>query len=129
MSYGAAASSTRSPARIVSSSIQSAIFRAGSPEEPHERVALDLVLPGIRLVEPLQVHQLPANGWQVRGFGHADQVEIRLGIVQGKQEGSDVASQPRTDVGMQAATRFDQGIPGYGLASHPHEILRHTTPR
>ena len=99
------------------------IVVSGSPKEPFERVALGLVLLGIRLLEPLQVHQLPANGGQVSGFGNADQAEVRLGIMKGEQEGGDVAGQPRTDVCMQTATRIDQGIQGHVLASHPHEFF------
>ena len=57
----------------------------GSLEETFERVALGLMLLGICFLELLEVHQLPANGRQVSGFGQADQAEVRLGIVKGEQ--------------------------------------------
>ena len=55
-----------------------------SLEQLFERAALGRVLPGIGLLELLQIYQLPAYGWKVCGIGEAEQAEVRLGVVEGE---------------------------------------------
>ena len=91
-----------------------------SSQQVFERNALRRMLLGVGLLQPLQVDQFPANRRKLGSLGQTDQSEIRLGAVEGKQEGSDPACQSRPYGRTQTPTRPDERRPGRG---HPCQAL------
>lgn len=75
---------------------------------PHafQRAAHLGVLGRILLLEPFEVLKLPSDGRQLRRQRQPDEVEIRLGIVEGQKKTEPRLVQLRFDVGDQSRSCF-----------------------